>query len=183
MSSALVSPAMRTMALRRGIIRPILASPSAFVSSKRTGQTNRTVSTQALSNDEGLALLNKQRNIRPTSPHFTIYEWQLTWIPSIFHRATGGALSAGIYGLFLGYAVGLPFDSASLLHFWEALPVWFTLTTKAAIAYSGAFHSINGIRHLGWDLGKFISLRSSYAAGYVVLATSFLSGTYLTFFL
>jgi hypothetical protein len=40
-----------------------------------------------------MEILNKQRLLRPSSPHFTIYQPQLTWLGSIFNRVTGVALS------------------------------------------------------------------------------------------
>ena len=36
------------------------------------------------------------RNLRPLSPHLTIYRWPITMILSIMHRATGVALSIGL---------------------------------------------------------------------------------------
>jgi succinate dehydrogenase/fumarate reductase cytochrome b subunit len=38
-------------------------------------------------------ILNKQRIHRPSSPHFTIYQPQLTWIGSIANRVTGVGFS------------------------------------------------------------------------------------------
>lgn len=42
-----------------------------------------------------MELLNAQRKLRPSSPHFTIYEPQLSWLTSIANRATGTGLSVG----------------------------------------------------------------------------------------
>jgi len=52
------------------------------------------VQTQSLPPSASQEILNAQRLKRPSSPHFTIYQPQLTWIGSIANRATGGALSA-----------------------------------------------------------------------------------------
>jgi hypothetical protein len=52
------------------------------------------VQTQSLPPSASQEILNAQRLKRPSSPHFTIYQPQLTWISSIVNRATGGALSA-----------------------------------------------------------------------------------------
>ena len=38
-------------------------------------------------------VLNAQRLKRPSSPHFTIYQPQITWIASIANRVTGVGLS------------------------------------------------------------------------------------------
>lgn len=53
----------------------------------------RTIKTNSLTPQAGDAILNEQRLKRPSSPHFTIYQPQLTWVGSIFNRMTGAALS------------------------------------------------------------------------------------------
>jgi succinate dehydrogenase (ubiquinone) cytochrome b560 subunit len=52
------------------------------------------VQIQSLPSSASEEILNAQRLKRPSSPHFTIYQPQLTWLSSIANRATGGALSA-----------------------------------------------------------------------------------------
>jgi Succinate dehydrogenase/Fumarate reductase transmembrane subunit len=52
-----------------------------------------TVQTQSLKPDDGAVILNTQRLARPSSPHFTIYQPQLTWLGSIANRVTGVGLS------------------------------------------------------------------------------------------
>ncbi|KAJ7266731.1 hypothetical protein C8J57DRAFT_1013937, partial [Mycena rebaudengoi] len=54
----------------------------------------RTVQTESLIASASAEILNKQCLLRPSSPHFTIYQLQLTWIASIADHATCGALSA-----------------------------------------------------------------------------------------
>lgn len=118
----------------------------------------RFLKTEALNETENLALLNHQRNLRPSSPHFTIYQPQLTWFGSIAHRFTGIGLSAGIYAFAIGYVtlpfVGAGFESQSLIELVQSAPVWFKTLIKAPIAAAFTFHSFNGIRHLLWDTGK-----------------------------
>lgn len=46
-------------------------------------------------------LLRQQRLVRPKSPHLTIYEPQMTWVMSGFHRITGCAVGAGEFIHFL----------------------------------------------------------------------------------
>ena len=55
----------------------------------------RSVQTESLPPSAAVDILNAQRIKRPSSPHFTIYEPQITWIGSIANRVTGGGLSAG----------------------------------------------------------------------------------------
>ncbi|GAA5855946.1 hypothetical protein JCM8547_000425 [Rhodosporidiobolus lusitaniae] len=142
------------------------------------GSPSRAISTHSMNESEGYAYLNKQRALRPSSP-WMVYKPQMTWVPSIFNRVTGTGLSVGVYAIFLAHLSGPLFgaelDSAAMLSAWNDLPAWFKWTTKGAIASSAAFHSLNGVRHLGWDLGYFMNLKSSYMAGYVVLAASAVS--------
>ncbi|GAA5821399.1 hypothetical protein JCM11251_004605 [Rhodosporidiobolus azoricus] len=135
----------------------------------------RTVSTQSMSAGEGYEYLNKQRSLRPSSP-WHVYKPQLTSVSSIANRATGAGLSAAFYALFLSHlaapAFGANLDSATLLEAFSALPGWLQLSAKALVAGPAAYHTFNGLRHLGWDMGYFLPLKSSYMAGYTVLAAT-----------
>jgi len=51
------------------------------------------VQTQSIKPNDASFILNTQRLARPSSPHFTIYQPQLTWIASIANRVTGAGLS------------------------------------------------------------------------------------------
>jgi len=142
-------PALRTLVLKRGVqIQSLPASSSE-------------------------AILNRQRLLRPSSPHFTIYQPQLTWYSSIANRVTGISLSVLLYGYFLAYLVAPgTFDSAHVVEFVASLPESVKYAAKTVLAIPFAFHSLNGIRHLSWDMGKFLSLKSSYRAGYTVLGAT-----------
>ncbi|TIA89446.1 hypothetical protein E3P99_02077 [Wallemia hederae] len=143
------------------------------------GVQNRLVHTEKLSETENLALLNHQRNLRPSSPHFTIYQPQLTWYGSIANRVTGVGLSAGMYAFAIGY-VSLPlanagFDSAALIELAQSAPVWLKALIKAPVAAAFSYHSLNGIRHLLWDTGKFLTLKGAYQSGYAVIGLTAVS--------
>jgi len=130
-----------------------------------------------------LEILNKQRIKRPSSPHFTVYQPQLTWIGSIGHRVTGVALSTLLYGFSIAYLVAPgTFDSQHIVEFVSGLPEGVKYAGKAILAAPFAFHSLNGIRHLSWDMVKFITLKGAYATGYVVLGATAVSTVFLTFF-
>ncbi|CAD6976804.1 unnamed protein product [Tilletia controversa] len=137
--------------------------------------------TVSLSQDESLELLNKQRSLRPTSPHLTIYQPQLTWTASIFNRMTGVGLSVLLYGWALGYLaapyVGLDtvLSSAYLAEFASHMPFWLKTAVKAPLAVAASFHTLNGFRHLAWDFGYLLSLRAAYISGYTVIAGTVVS--------
>jgi len=81
-----------------------------------------------------------------------------------------------MYGYFLAYlAAPGTFDSVHVLEVISGLPDAVKYSAKVILATPFAFHTLNGIRHLGWDLGKFLTLKSSYQAGYAVLAATAVS--------
>jgi succinate dehydrogenase / fumarate reductase, cytochrome b subunit len=105
---------------------------------------------------------------RPISPHLQIYRWQLTSVLSILHRAAGVWLSVGTIVLvwWLVAAASTPdaFDTvAGFLNSWLGLLLLFGWS--AALFY----HLCNGIRHLVWDTGHGLDLRSAYLGGWFVL--------------
>ncbi|KAG0280749.1 cytochrome b subunit of succinate dehydrogenase, Sdh3p [Linnemannia gamsii] len=126
-----------------------------------------------------VAPLIDQRKNRPLSPHLTIYQPQLTWYMSMFHRAFGGAVATGFYAGAVGYAVapmiGMGFDAAAITSLIATVPVGAKIAAKFIIAYPFTFHSLNGIRHLAWDTTRFMSLKGVYQTGYVVLGLSTVS--------
>ena len=110
---------------------------------------------------------------RPLSPHLQIYRWPITMAASITHRATGIALAAGLvllawwllaaatgpdaYGLFARLA-GNVFGEIVLFGF-----LW-----------SLAYHLLNGIRHLAWDIGYGFRVPTARITAVLVFAGSLL---------
>jgi len=133
----------------------------------------RSVQTQSLKPDGATVILNTQRLARQSSPHFTIYQPQLTWVASIANRITGAGLSVLLYGFSLAYLFAPSiFSSANIIEFAAGLPEWVKVAEKTILAAPFAFHSFNGLRHLAWDTGKFLSLKGVYRTGYAVLGAS-----------
>ncbi|KAI8928429.1 hypothetical protein BC831DRAFT_448661 [Entophlyctis helioformis] len=119
---------------------------------------------------------------RPTSPHLTIYQPQLTWYISGAFRVTAAALAVGFYGIAAAYAV-VPVTSTALVAAVHSLPPAIILLGKLALAAPISFHFFNGIRHLLWDTGSFLSLKGVYNTGYTVLALSAVTTIALALFL
>ena len=105
---------------------------------------------------------------RPLSPHLQIYRWQLTSVLSILHQITGVALTAGTILLvwWLIAAANGPesFESAQWF-----LGSWLGLLLLFGWSVALFYHLCNGIRHLWWDTGSGLDLRSVYASGWAVL--------------
>ncbi|KDR17255.1 Succinate dehydrogenase cytochrome b560 subunit, mitochondrial, partial [Zootermopsis nevadensis] len=117
---------------------------------------------------------------RPQSPHLTIYRPQLTTILSLTHRATGMALGGivtvwGIGGLFTSGHFSENLAAVESMHLSPAL----LLAVKATLAFPLCYHYINGIRHLAWDMGKFLTIKEVYLTGYSVLAVSVILTAFL----
>ncbi|KAH3678408.1 hypothetical protein WICMUC_001425 [Wickerhamomyces mucosus] len=132
------------------------------------------------------SILKEQRKNRPTSPHLTIYQPQLTWYLSSVHRVSGVLLAFGFYGLTVAYGVSSAFDlglnSDAIVNSWNQLS-WFTQTSiKSALVFPFFFHLNNGLRHLIWDAGKELTLKGVYRTGYAVLAVTALAGTFYSLF-
>ena len=108
---------------------------------------------------------------RPLSPHLLIYKPQLTSMMSICHRLGGFSLAAGSL-LVVWYIVALATSPAyfafvqSLLLSWPGQIVLFAYS--AAVCY----HLSNGIRHLLWDFGYFLSIEGVYRSGYAAIASA-----------
>ncbi|WFD34833.1 cytochrome b subunit of succinate dehydrogenase, Sdh3p [Malassezia cuniculi] len=141
----------------------------------------RNAPTTTITPEQDLKHLNATRNERPIAPHLSIYQPQLTWYSSMFHRITGGTLGAGLYAFAIAYVAapaagfGDIFSSAALVDFVHQLPVWAKYAIKVPFATLFSYHFFNGFRHLSWDSGRFLDLKKSYAAGYTVIGLSALA--------
>ena len=112
---------------------------------------------------------------RPLSPFMfpTWYRFQLTSALSILHRLTGIALAAG--SILLGWwlvAVAAGGESFEVTHAFIRSPIGMVLLFLWSAAFF--YHLCNGIRHLAWDAGYGLELRSAYRGGYIVIAAALL---------
>jgi succinate dehydrogenase / fumarate reductase cytochrome b subunit len=119
---------------------------------------------------------------RPLSPFMIgpYYRPQLTSVMSFAHRASGVFLSVVGAPLLLWWviAVGSGPEAYGALLGWFA--AWPGQVVLFACALSLAYHLFNGIRHLVWDTGRALDIRSAYAAGWLVLiATGVLTAVLL----
>lgn len=108
---------------------------------------------------------------QPLSPHLQIYRWQLTSVMSILHRITGVGLTVGVVLLVSWF--GSAADGAAAFAKFQAFlgsPIGLILLFGCSVALF--YHLCNGIRHLCWDTGRGLELKSVYASGYAVLAAT-----------
>ncbi len=109
---------------------------------------------------------------RPLSPFMIgpYYRPQLTSIMSITHRATGVFLSVVGAPLLLWWISAGSNGPQAYDAFLACMGGWIGKLALLACLFSLSFHSLNGIRHLIWDTGRALDIRSAYALGWVVLA-------------
>lgn len=108
---------------------------------------------------------------RPLSPHLQIYRWQLTSVLSILHRASGVWLAAGAILLvsWLGAAADGPGPYARFQAF---VGSWLGLVLLFGWSVALFYHLCNGLRHLWWDTGHGLDLKSVYMGGWVVVGAT-----------
>ena len=118
----------------------------------------------------------------PLSPHLQIYKPQITSVLSISHRITGFALNFSLVILVLGL-LSIALGEIHFLFYIEILKtvplrIIFFLTI---LGFS--YHLLNGIRHIFWDFGFFLEIKSSTLLGYLIILLTFILGTSLSIFL
>ncbi len=110
---------------------------------------------------------------RPTSPHLQIYSPQINMVMSIVHRITGGALYFGslLLAIWLIAAAMGPaaFDQANA--FFGSI-----IGRLILIGYTWALlhHMFGGIRHLIWDTGRGLDIKSADLLCWVSIIASLL---------
>ena len=105
---------------------------------------------------------------RPLSPHLQIYRWQLTSVLSILHRAAGLALSAGAV-LLVWWLVAAASGPEAYDGVADFLGSRFGRLLLFGWTLSLFYHLCNGIRHLVWDTGHGLDLKSTYFGGWLVV--------------
>jgi succinate dehydrogenase / fumarate reductase, cytochrome b subunit len=108
---------------------------------------------------------------RPLSPHLQIYRPMLTMVMSIANRITGGALYFGmaLLVLWLVAAARGPEAFATIQALYGS---WLGLLILFGFTWALMLHTLAGIRHLIWDMGRGLDLRSVEWGAVAVLAGS-----------
>ena len=108
-------------------------------------------------------------NPRPLSPHLHIYKPQITSVLSITHRISGAFLCLSTFALvwWLSALAQGPESYQTVRACLGSIPGQLFLL---ACTVSFFYHWCNGIRHLFWDAGKGLELKTAYLSGYGVLA-------------
>jgi succinate dehydrogenase / fumarate reductase cytochrome b subunit len=108
---------------------------------------------------------------RPLSPHLQIWRWTPAMAASITHRATGGALYAGTILLSVWvFAAALGAEAFRPVGAILSSPIG--IAVLAGYAFALLFHAFNGMRHLYWDQGRGLDVKSARATAIAAFAAS-----------
>jgi len=110
---------------------------------------------------------------RPLSPHLQIYRWPVTMATSIVHRGTGLVLAAGTL-LVTWWLIAVASGDPQFAQFSVVARSLVGQLVLFGFVWSLAFHLLNGIRHLAWDVGYGFSVPTANRTGILVIVVSLL---------
>ena len=113
------------------------------------------------------------RGNRPLSPHLTIYRPQMTSISSIFVRITGNALLAATL-LLIAWILAASTSAAALAWVQCVITSWFGDLVFLLSLWALWYHMLGGLRHLIWDTGRGLELKTAERMGWMMIIGSLL---------
>ena len=109
---------------------------------------------------------------RPLSPFVTIFRWPVTMATSIVHRMTGVALAGGLL-VTVWWLVAAASGPETYGSFMDLAETTFGQLVLFGFTWCLAYHAVNGIRHLAWDLGYGFLVKTADVTGILSFALSF----------
>jgi succinate dehydrogenase / fumarate reductase cytochrome b subunit len=101
------------------------------------------------------------------SPHLQVWRWHITMLTSILHRVTGVGLYLG--GLIAAaWAISLAAGPESYGAFKALLGSPLGKIVMFGMSLSVFYHLANGVRHLVWDFGHGLDVKSANASAWAV---------------
>ena len=113
------------------------------------------------------------RGNRPLSPHLTIYRPQMTSISSIFVRITGNALLAATL-LLIAWLLAASTSMAAFEWIQRVIVSWFGDLVFLLSLWALWYHMLGGLRHLTWDTGRGLELKTAERMGWMMIIGSLL---------
>ncbi len=105
---------------------------------------------------------------RPMSPHLQVWRWHVTMTTSILHRATGVALYGGAFVL-AGWAMALAAGPDAYGDYMALLGSPLGKLALFGLTVALFYHLANGVRHLIWDSGRGLEVKTADASGWFVI--------------
>ncbi len=109
---------------------------------------------------------------RPLSPHVQVYRMPMTAKMSIFHRATGVALSAGLVILAI-WLIAAGLGEERYDQFMALVQMPYAHFLFSCFAFALFYHMGNGVRHVFWDIGVGLNKKTAEWTGWLVLLFAF----------
>ncbi|MDB2457996.1 succinate dehydrogenase, cytochrome b556 subunit [Planktomarina temperata] len=113
------------------------------------------------------------RGNRPLSPHLTVYRPQMTSISSIFVRITGNALLAATL-LLIAWLLAASTSAAAFEWVQCVITSWFGDLVFLLSLWALWYHMLGGLRHLIWDTGRGLELKTAERMGWMMIIGSLL---------
>lgn len=101
------------------------------------------------------------------SPHLQVWRWHVTMLTSILHRVTGVGLYLGAL-IAAAWAISLAAGPEAYGNFQAVMGSPLGKLVMLGMSVSLFYHLANGIRHLVWDFGHGLDIKSANASAYVV---------------
>lgn len=105
----------------------------------------------------------------PLSPFVSVWRWHITMAASIAHRVTGVALYVAAL-IAAAWAISLAGGPAAYAGFKAVMASPIGLLVMFGLTVSLFYHLANGIRHLVWDTGHGLDVKSANASAVLVIA-------------
>lgn len=108
---------------------------------------------------------------RPLSPHLQIYRIQLTSVTSILTRITGNALIVGIV-LAVWWLLAAATSQTAFATANAFATSWFGDLVFAGSAWAVWYHYLAGLRHLYFDAGHGLDIKTAERLGWGLIIGS-----------
>lgn len=106
---------------------------------------------------------------RPLSPHLQAYDmWQMSSLLSILNRITGVVWAVGLLGL-VWWLVALSLGAPAFAAVQAAAGHPLGQLVLVGMTVAAWFHTLAGIRHLNWDIGRGFTIPAMYRSGWAVI--------------
>ena len=115
-------------------------------------------------------------NKNPISPHLQIYRWHISSLLSITHRIAGVINLLALILMFF-WLLGLSFGESNYELFLLIINSFFGKFILIGFTLSMSFHILSGIRHLVWDLGYGLEIKTANISGIIVIIFSLATTT------
>jgi len=112
------------------------------------------------------------RGNRPLSPHLQVYRLPMSATTSIFIRITGVGLALS-FALIVCWLFAAATGPKAFAHVSGLLTSWFGVAILICSLWGLFYHLLGGLRHLVFDLGYGLSIKSANLMGWIMVVGSF----------